>query len=29
VMQEKGKWAYQEGITRLLLEDVGRRQIQA
>ena len=27
VMQEKGKWAYQEGITRLLLEDVGRRQI--
>ena len=29
VMQERGKWAYQEGITRLLLEDVGRRQIQA
>ena len=29
VMQEKGKWAYQEGITRLLLEDVGKRQIQA
>ena len=29
VMQKKGKWAYQEGITRLLLEDVGRRQIQA
>jgi hypothetical protein len=29
VMQEKGKWAYQEGITRLLLEDVVRRQIQA
>jgi hypothetical protein len=29
VMQEKGKWAYQEGITRLLLEDVGMRQIQA
>ena len=29
VMQEKGKWAYQEGITRLLLEDVGRRQSQA
>src|SRR6266567_3311180 len=29
VMQEKGKWAYQEGITRLLLEDVGRQQIQA
>ena len=29
VMQEKGKWAYQEGITRLLLEDVARRQIQA
>src|SRR5256714_1658154 len=29
VMQEKGTWAYQEGITRLLLEDVGRRQIQA
>ena len=24
IMQEKGKWAYQEGIAQLLLEDVGR-----
>src|SRR2546423_1605683 len=29
VMLVKCTWVYQEGITRLLLEDVGRRQIQA
>jgi hypothetical protein len=26
-MQEKGKWAYQEGIAHLLIEDIKRREI--
>lgn len=26
IMQEKGKWAYQEGIAHLLMEDVSRRK---
>jgi uncharacterized protein (TIGR02679 family) len=29
MMQEKGKWAYQEGIAQLLIEDVRRRQSEA
>jgi len=28
IMQEKGKWAYQEGIAHLLTEDMRRRQSQ-